>query len=125
MRKPKQEQICRVGKDKLGLLANGKLFESATLIHFEKIYLIFMSVCFKSFDISHDFLKTTAPVPKHVIITIYQSSYKSKQFTFKQSKRVIDEEQLLRIFPSLYFEINAIAIKKFYSIFPTKNFCCL
>ena len=47
-----------------------------------------------------------------VNLTIYQSMYDSKQFVFKQIKRVHDEEQLLRIFPSLYFEIKCNDHKK-------------
>ena len=42
-------------------------FESAALIRSEKIYLIFMSVCFKSFDVSHDFSKTASPILNHVV----------------------------------------------------------
>ena len=52
MPKSKQEQKSP-GKE-------GNCFESAALIRFEKIYLIFMSVCFKSFGVSHDILKTAA-----------------------------------------------------------------
>ena len=72
-----------------------------------------MSVCFKSFDVSHDFLKTAALV--HVVLvnlTIYHSMYESNQIAFKQFKRVKDEEQLLRIFRSLYFEIKCSNNKK-------------
>ena len=58
----------------------GNYFKSAVLIQFEEIYLIFMSVCFESFDVSHDFSKNTAPVRKHVVLTIYQSSYELNQF---------------------------------------------
>ena len=68
-----------------------------------------MSVCFKSFDVSHDFLKTAAPIQNHVIwvnLTIYQSMYESNQSFFKKIKRVNDEEQLLKIFRSLCFEIK-------------------
>ena len=74
------------------------------LIRFEKSYLIFMSVCFKSFDISRDFSKTAAIVRNHVVwfnLAIYQST-----------KRVSDEEQLLRIFCSLYFEMKCNNHKK-------------
>ena len=53
MRKSKQEQSSWVRTDQLGLLGN--YFESAELIRFDKIYLIFMSVCFKSFEVSHVF----------------------------------------------------------------------
>ena len=42
-------------------------FESAALIRFGKIYLIFMSVCFKFFDLSHNFSKTTTPTLNHVV----------------------------------------------------------
>ena len=80
-----------------------------TLIRFEKIYLIFMSVCFKSFDVSHNFSKTTAVVQNRVIwihLTIYQSMYDSNQFVLKQIKRVSHEEQLLRRFCCLHFEIK-------------------
>ena len=88
----------------------GNYFESAALIRFEKVYLIFMSVCFKSFDVSHDFSKTAAFFRNPVVwvnLTIYQSMYDSNQFSFEQIKRVNDEEQLLRIFRSLYFEIKS------------------
>ena len=74
-----------------------------------------MSVCFKSFDVSHNFLKTTALIWNHVVwvnLTIYLSMYDSKQFVFKQIKRVNDEEPLLRIFRSLYFEIKCNDHKK-------------
>ena len=47
-----------------------------------------------------------------VNLTIYQSMYDSNQFSFKQIKRVNDEEQLLRIFRSLYFEIKCNNHKK-------------
>ena len=77
MRKPMQGQSCRVRKDKLVLLAKGNYFESVALINFGKIYLIFMSVCFKSFDLSHDFSKTAAPVRNHVVTSMYQSMYES------------------------------------------------
>ena len=69
----------------------GKYIKSAASIHFEKIYLIFMSICFKSFDASHDFLKTAARVPNHVvciILTIYQSMYDPNQFVFKKINRL-------------------------------------
>ena len=62
---------------------------------FEKIYLNIMSVCFKSFDVSHDFSKTAAFVQNHVVwvnLTIYQSMYDLNQFVFEQIKRVNDEE---------------------------------
>ena len=72
MRKPKQGQNCRVRKDKLVLLTKEKYFESAALINFGKIYLIFMPICFKSFDVSHHFLKTAAPVQNHVVATMYK-----------------------------------------------------
>ena len=72
-----------------------------------------MSVCFKSFDVSHDFLKNAALV--HVVLvnlTIYHSMYEPNQTASKQFKRVKDEEQLLRIFRSLYFEIKCSNNKK-------------
>ena len=65
------------------------------LIRFEKIYLNFVSVCFKLFDVSHDFSKTAAFVQNHVVwvnLTIYQSMYDLNQFVFEQIKRVNDEE---------------------------------
>ena len=68
------------------------------LIHFEKIYVNFISVCFKSFDISHDI---SAFVQTHVVwvnLTVYQSMYDLNQFDFEQIKSVNDEEKLLRIF---------------------------
>ena len=37
---------------------------------------------------------------------IYQSMHDSNQFVFKQINQVNGEEQLLRIFRSLYFEIK-------------------
>ena len=52
----------------------GNYFESAASICFEKIYLIFMSVCFKPFDASHDFPTTAALVRNYVVwanLTIY------------------------------------------------------
>ena len=64
-----------------------------------------MSVCFKSFDASPDFSKTTAVVRNHVVwvnLTIYHSMYDSNQFVFKQIKRVNDEGQLLRIFQFIF-----------------------
>ena len=64
-------------------------------IHFEKIYLNFVSVCFKLFDVSHDFSKTAAFVQNHVVwvnLTICQSMYDLNQFAFEQIKRVNDEE---------------------------------
>ena len=73
MRKSKQEKSSRVKRDKLSLLATGKYFESATLIGREKIYFIFMSVCHKSFNSSHDFSKNAALVN----LAIYQSIYGS------------------------------------------------
>ena len=65
------------------------------LIRFEKIYLNFVSVCFKLFDVSHDFSKTAAFVQNHVVwvnLTICQSMYDLNQFVFEQIKRVNDEE---------------------------------
>ena len=65
------------------------------LIRFEKIYLNFVSVCFKLFDVSHDFSKTAAFVQNHVVwvnLTIYQSMYDLSQFVFEQIKRLNDEE---------------------------------
>ena len=76
-----------------------------------------MSACFKSFDISRDFSKTAAIVRNHVVwfnLAIYQST-----------KRVSDEEQLLRIFCSLYFEMKCNNHKKIHSIFSTRNLFCL
>ena len=75
-------------------------------IRFEKIYLNFMSVCFKSFDVSHGFSKTAAFIQNHVVwvnLTLYpriydltlqytKSMYDLNQFVFEQSKRVNDEE---------------------------------
>ena len=68
-----------------------------------------MSVCFKSFDVAHNFSKITAHVRNHVVwvnLTIYQSMYNSYHFVFKQIKQVNDEDQLLRVFRCLYFEIK-------------------
>ena len=65
------------------------------LIRFENIYLNFMSVCFKSFDVFYYFSKTAAFVQNHVVwvnLTIYQSMYYLNQFVFEQIKRVNDEE---------------------------------
>ena len=62
-----QEQSCRVKRDKLGLLAKGSYFECAGSIRFEKVYLIFMSVCFKSFDVSYNLSRTATPVRNHVV----------------------------------------------------------
>ena len=45
----------------------GNYSESASLIRFENIYLIFMSVCPKSFDVSHNFSKTATPILNHVV----------------------------------------------------------
>ena len=72
---------------------------------------------FKSFDVSRDFSKTAAIARNHVVwfnLAIYQST-----------KRVSDEEQLLRIFCSLYFEMKCNNHKKIHSIFSTKNLFCL
>ena len=55
-----------------------------------------MSVCFKSFDISRGLL-----LPFET-----RGFCESNRFAFKKMKRVNDEEQLLRIFRSLYFEIK-------------------
>ena len=54
-----------------------------------------MSACFKSFDVSHDFLKTAAFLQNHVFwvnLTIYESMHDLNQFVFEQIKRVNDEE---------------------------------
>ena len=113
MRKSNKEQISRVWRDKLGLLARRNYFENVALIRFEKIYLIFMSVCFKSFDVSHGFSKIAALARNHVAwinLTMYRSMYDSNQFVFIQIKRVNDEEQLLRKFCCLYFEIKCNAV---------------
>ena len=120
MQKSKQEQEQKSpGKE-------GNYFESTALIRFEKIYLVFMSVCFKSFGISHNFSKTTALVRNHVvwvILKIYQSMYDSKQFVFEQIKQVNDEEQLLRIFGCLYFKIKCNNHKKrFIEFFLARTF---
>ena len=67
-----------------------------------------MPVCFKSFDVPHDFSNTAALVRNHmvwVILRIYQNMYDSNQFVFKQIKRVNDKEQLT-ILGCLYFEIK-------------------
>ena len=64
-------------------------------IRFEKIYLNFMSVRFKSFDVSHRFSKTAAFAQNHVVwvnLTIYYSMYYLNQFVFEQINRVNDEE---------------------------------
>ena len=64
-------------------------------IRFEKIYLNFMSVRFKSFDVSHGFSKTAAFTQNHVVwvnLTIYYSMYYLNQFVFEQINRVNDEE---------------------------------
>ena len=57
----------------------GNYFESATLIHFDNIYLVFLSVyfksfdaifmsaCFKPFDVSHNFSRTAALLGNHVV----------------------------------------------------------
>ena len=37
------------------------------LIPFKKFYLMFISVCFNSFDVSHDFSKITALFQNHVV----------------------------------------------------------
>ena len=91
MRKSNKEQISRVWRDKLGLLARRNYFENVALIRFEKIYLIFMSVCFKLFDATHGFSKIAALVRNHVAwinLTMYRSMYDSNQFVFIQIKRV-------------------------------------
>ena len=91
MQKSKQKQRSP-GKE-------GNYFESAALIRFEKIYFIFMAVCFKSFDESHDFSKTAALVQSDVVwfILMWQVNY---------------EEQLLRFFLCLYFETKCNDHKK-------------
>ena len=74
-----------------------------------------MSVCFKSFDVSHNILKTAAFIQNHMFwvnLTMYQGMYGLNQFVFEQIKRVNDEEQLLRIFHSLHFEIKCNNHKK-------------
>ena len=58
-----------------------------------------MSVCFKSFNVSHNFSRTAA----HCWA---RGFYESNRFAFKKMKQVNDEEQLLRIFRSLYFEMK-------------------
>ena len=68
----------------------GNYFESAALIRFEKIYFIFMAVCFKSFDESHR---------SDVVWVIL-------------TWRVNYEEQLLRVFLCLYFETKCNDHKK-------------
>ena len=45
----------------------GNYFESAALIRSEKFYLLFMALCFKSFDVSHNFPKTATPILNHVV----------------------------------------------------------
>ena len=62
-------------------------------------------ICFKSFDVSHNFLKTATPILNHVVCM-------SPTNFFKQIKLVNDEEQLPRIFGSLYFEIKCDNNKK-------------
>ena len=65
------------------------------LIRFKKNYLNFMSVCFKSFDVSHNILKTAAFIQNHMFwvnLTMYQGMYGLNQFVFEQIKRVNDEE---------------------------------
>ena len=55
------------------------------------------------------FSETAALVRNYVVwvnLTIYQSIYDSNHFVLKQIKWVNDEEQLLRIFRNLYFEIK-------------------
>ena len=87
----------------------GNYFESAALICFEKVYLIFMSVCFKSFDVSHDFSKTTVLILNDVFVSTLKYTKACMIYTnlLLKIKRVNDEEQLLRIFRSLYFEIKS------------------
>ena len=54
-----------------------------------------MSVCFTSFDVSHDFSKTATPSWNHVVwvyVTIYQNMDESNQFVFKRIKWVNYEE---------------------------------
>ena len=54
-----------------------------------------MSVCFKSFDVSHNILKTAAFIQNHMFWvnrTMYQGMYGLNQFVFEQIKRVNDEE---------------------------------
>ena len=66
-----------------------------------------MLVCFKSFDVSHEFPKTADLVRNQVVwvnMAIYQSTHISNQFSVKQIKWVNCEAQFLRIFCSLYFE---------------------
>ena len=78
----------------MGLHQRGN-YEIVVLIRFEKIYLDFVSVCFKSFDVSHDFSKTAVFVQNHVVwvnLIIYQSMYGLNQFVFEQIKRLNDEE---------------------------------
>ena len=59
-----------------------------------------MSVCFKSIDVSHNFSRTAAPVRNHMVCM------NQTNLPFQQIKEVNDEEQLLRIFRSLHFEIK-------------------
>ena len=54
-----------------------------------------MSVCFKSFDVSHNILRTAAFIQNHMFwvnLTMYQGMYGLNQFVFEQIKRVNDEE---------------------------------
>ena len=64
-----------------------------------------MSVCFKLFDISHNFWKAATPILNHMVCRV-------KPISFKQIKRVNDEEQSLRIFRNLYFKIKCNDNKK-------------
>ena len=53
----------------------GNYFESAMLIRSEKICLIFMSVCFKLFDVSHNFSKTATPILNQVVCMSQTNSF--------------------------------------------------
>ena len=86
-------------------------FESAALIHFEKIYFIFMSGCFKSFNVYHHFSKTAALVQK--TSGLGHSDGLPKLVSI-QIRQVNDEEQLLRIFRCLQFEIKCNDHKKLF-----------
>ena len=62
-----------------------------------------MSVCFKSYDLSHHFSKTAALVQK--ARSLGHSDSMSKLVSI-QIRRVDGEEQLLRLFCCLQFEIK-------------------
>ena len=80
------------------------------LIHFEKIYLIFISICFKLYLIIFWGLL--------LLFEITWFLWVKPICVFKQIEQVDDEEHICWKIFNLYFEINAIIIKKIQFFLP-------